>query len=74
MKNYQEILIPLAIKAGEEIMKFYGKNYNTEFKLDNSPVTDADIAANEIIVSQLEKTNISIISEESVNMSFKDRF
>lgn len=64
MKNYREILIPLVIRAGDEILKYYGKDYITEYKSDNSPVTIADISANNIIVEGLKSTNLEIISEE----------
>ncbi|PLX06413.1 MAG: 3'(2'),5'-bisphosphate nucleotidase [Marinilabiliales bacterium] len=73
MDNYKEILISLARKAGEEILNFYGKNYTTNFKIDDSPVTDADLAANKIIVEGLSNTDIPIISEESANMSYSER-
>lgn len=65
MKNYKEILIPLAIKAGEEIMKFYKSDFRTEYKADQSPVTEADIAANKMILEGLKATGLPIISEES---------
>ncbi len=73
MQDYKNILIELALIAGEEIMRYYGKTYNTEFKKDSSPVTDADIAANDIIVKELVKTKLPIISEESVNLPYEER-
>lgn len=71
--NYRDILIPIALEAGEEIMKFYNHGFKTEYKKDNSPVTEADIAANEIIINKLKKIGISIISEESINLNFEER-
>ena len=59
------MLIPLAIKAGVEIMKFYDTKFHSHNKIDNSPVTDADIAANAIIIDGLKQTGLPIISEES---------
>ncbi len=69
----KDIIIPLSIKAGKEIMKYYRQNYETEYKSDNSPVTDADIASNNIIIAGLQVTGIPVISEESVNMNYQER-
>lgn len=71
--DYKKILIPLALKAGAEIMKFYKNNPDTQFKSDNSPVTEADIAANIIILTGLAETGIPIISEESINLNYEAR-
>lgn len=54
-------------------MKFYGKTFSTNYKMDDSPVTDADLAANKIIIEELLNTDIPVISEESVNMPFSVR-
>ena len=63
-------LIELATQAGIVIRKTYesGK-FNTSFKNDNSPVTTADVKANEIILEGLSKQfpNIQAISEETEN-------
>ncbi|MDR2009607.1 MAG: 3'(2'),5'-bisphosphate nucleotidase CysQ [Bacteroidales bacterium] len=73
MDNYKKILIPLAIKAGEEIMKFFGSNYILNKKIDDSPVTEADLAANSLILEELQKTGLPILSEESKITDFYDR-
>ncbi|MDD4148830.1 MAG: 3'(2'),5'-bisphosphate nucleotidase CysQ [Bacteroidales bacterium] len=73
MKFYREILIELAKRAGEEILKYYQKDFVTKYKSDNSPVTIADIAANNIIVTELNKTGLKIISEESSQIKYEDR-
>ncbi len=59
----------LAIRAGEEILKFYGQDIAVSYKEDLSPVTAADKAANDIIVKGLHNKypNISIMAEESVD-------
>lgn len=54
-------------------MKFYKNNPQTDYKTDNSPVTEADIAANNIILAGLSETNIPIISEESINLNYEAR-
>lgn len=69
----KNLLIELAIKAGNETLKYFRKDFDVNLKSDNSPITIADIAANEIIINGLKNTNIEIISEESENLSFGKR-
>ena len=58
-----------AVNAGAQIMKFYSAD-NTALKVclkdDSSPLTSADLAANEAILKELKKSGIDICSEESV--------
>ena len=49
-----------AVEASEKIMEIYLNGFETEYKLDGSPVTQADFAASTIIDSYLEKTGIAI--------------
>lgn len=63
-----EFAIELARRAGEKILDIY-ENVNlfsVEYKADNSPLTSADKASNNIIVSGLrnEFPNYAILSEE----------
>lgn len=56
-----------AKKAGVEVMKYYrDQSFTASFKDDESPVTSADIAANDILMDQLKTLtpDIPIISEE----------
>lgn len=57
----------LAEKAGKEILTIYRRgNWDTSEKLDSSPITSADLAANEILVPGLrELSSEPIVSEES---------
>lgn len=68
----------LAREAGEEIMKYYrAGNWTVSAKGDHSPLTQADLAANSILVSGLKSlTSEPIVSEESDPLSVKvgDRF
>ncbi len=73
MKFYREILIGIAKRAGEETLKYYQKDFVTDYKSDDSPITIADIAANDIIVSELNKTGLIIISEESSQIKYEAR-
>ncbi|WP_104697213.1 MULTISPECIES: 3'(2'),5'-bisphosphate nucleotidase CysQ family protein [unclassified Helicobacter] len=59
-------VVEVAIKAGREIMSFYGSNV-FEYKEDLSPVTQADKVANEVIIKELGKfSHDPICSEESI--------
>ena len=64
-----ESLIDLALIAGEEILKIYNSTFETRFKKDNSPVTEADEIAEKIILSGLSNfsPHLPIISEEAYN-------
>lgn len=65
----------IAIEAGTEIMKIYEKDFQIEYKEDNSPLTEADLKANKIIYNNLNALypNIPIISEESSQISYEKR-
>lgn len=56
----------LAIEAGAIIMPYYKGECEIEIKEDNSPVTEADIAANAYIVAALQQfaPEVQIVSEE----------
>ena len=76
--NVQDI-VALAKKAGEAIMDIYQKDFEVEFKADQSPLTEADKAAHEIIEEGLKKldqkndTAIPLMSEEGKNIPYQDR-
>ncbi len=62
-KNFN--IAKTAIKiAGAEVLNFYGKLKNIEYKQNNSPLTQADLASNQILLSELKKTGIPVLSEE----------
>jgi len=62
-----DIIKNLAIQAGQAIMKIYETDFQVETKQDNSPLTLADITANEIIVQGLKENfpDYAILSEEA---------
>lgn len=68
----QEI-IQISKKAGKEIMRIYNTDFGVEFKEDNSPLTEADTAAHNIIKKELEKYNLPILSEEGKQLSYETR-
>jgi 3'(2'), 5'-bisphosphate nucleotidase len=69
-----KIAIHAAWVAGQEILRIYNKqNFGIEYKSDNSPITQADKAAQNKITQLLKPTEIPIISEEAVVAEFPER-
>ena len=64
----------IAIKAGEEILKYYTEDIHVTHKDDSSPLTKADLASNKIIMNSLQQLDrtIPILSEESL-VEWKER-
>ncbi len=58
-----------AVEAGSAIMEVYnrGKGFDAEYKDDDSPLTEADLSANRILVSRLQELTpaVPIMAEES---------
>ncbi|MCB9482305.1 MAG: 3'(2'),5'-bisphosphate nucleotidase CysQ [Desulfobacteraceae bacterium] len=77
--NIEECLyksIIASVEAGKKIMEIYNDpeaDFETEKKDDNSPVTIADKKAHEIILQNLSKIEIPVLSEEGKNISFEQR-
>lgn len=66
-------LIKIAKDAGDEILKIYNKDFSVEYKEDESPLTEADKRANEIIMRGLQEFNLPIISEENKEILYEER-
>ncbi len=71
MRDFHKLLpdlVNLADQAGEAIMKIYVTDFKAEIKEDNSPVTEADIAAEAIILKGLAALtpDIPAIAEEQM--------
>ena len=62
-------LIELSIRAGAEIMAIYATDFSAKEKGDLTPVTEADEAAEKIILAGLSKIDgsIPVISEEAAS-------
>ena len=56
----------IAVEAGQEIMKIYAREFTVEEKEDQSPLTEADKAAHDVIMRGLNTLEVSIpvLSEE----------
>ena len=75
--NYEKHILELlniAIDSGREILKIYDNEIIINSKEDKSPITQADINSNNLIVNRLKKLepNIPILSEESL-VSWENR-
>ena len=75
--NLAKEVAKIAKKAGDAIMNIYDNsdNFQVQHKADESPLTIADQAANEIICHHLENLNVKypIISEENKSIDFEER-
>lgn len=65
----------IAARAGDAIMAVYEKDFDVEFKEDQSPLTEADRASHECIVEGLSSLDpmLPILSEESAPEELVDR-
>ena len=70
-----QLVCEIAIGAGMEIMEVYKKDFTVEYKDDKSPLTEADIRANNYITRELKKLtpDIPILSEESKMIPYPER-
>jgi 3'(2'), 5'-bisphosphate nucleotidase len=68
-------VIALAKQAGEAIMAVYAGGIEVKRKQDNSPLTQADLAAHNIIEAGLNKLSpkLPVLSEESASIAFSTR-
>jgi len=70
-----EAIIKLAEQAGEKILEIYDTDYAIEHKQDETPLTEADMAAHHLIEAGLQQITpeVPILSEESANIPFQER-
>jgi 3'(2'), 5'-bisphosphate nucleotidase len=68
-------VIAIARRAGEAIMVVYAQVIEVQHKLDNSPLTQADLAAHDIIETGLAALTpeLPVLSEESAVIPFATR-
>lgn len=66
---FMQSLIDLAVVAGSEIMAIYATDFSAKAKGDLTPVTEADEAAEKIILEGLAKigSGVPVISEEAAS-------
>jgi len=61
------------VEASSEIMAIYKDSFSSNYKLDGSPVTAADLASNAVLEKHLNATNIPVLTEESIHAPFEER-
>ncbi len=62
-------LVGIARDAGDVILEIYERGFEIDQKTDDSPVTEADVAAEALILERLKEVlpNVPVIAEEAVN-------
>ena len=66
--------ITSALEAGKAILEIYHSGeFDVEIKVDNSPLTKADTASQNVIMSYLETTGIPVLSEEGRDIPYQER-
>ena len=80
-----EEIVSIAKSAGNTIMEIYNRDFSIEYKDDKSPLTEADLKSNEVIINGLEALNlkfkiqnskfksIPIMSEEGKEIPYDER-
>jgi 3'(2'), 5'-bisphosphate nucleotidase len=74
-QNFLSQVTDIARRAGEAILEIYHQDFEVELKANGSPLTLADRAANEIIVSALQRLtpDLPLLSEESAAVDYDKR-
>lgn len=68
------IAVEAALAGGREILAVYARaDFGVRLKDDHSPLTEADLQSNRVILSLLEQTGIPVMSEESRMVSYEER-
>ena len=72
--NHLITAIIAALEAGKAILEIYHSGaFDVELKGDNSPLTKADKASHNVIMSYLEPTDIPVLSEEGRDITYQER-
>ena len=75
-KTLLQTALLASLEAGEEIMHIYtdpSQDFGIERKADNSPLTLADKASNQVIMRHLAGTGIPVLSEEGQHLPYEER-
>ncbi len=73
--RFLEVVVALAVEAGEKILDIYHSDFRVGSKADQSPLTAADLVSHHCITERLETFNggFPVLSEESAEIPFKER-
>jgi 3'(2'), 5'-bisphosphate nucleotidase len=74
MESLLHTAIISALQAGKAILEIYHSgSFDVEFKGDSSPLTRADKASHNVIMTYLASTDIPVLSEEGRDISYLER-
>ena len=75
LKELLDPVIQIAYQAGKVIMEVYDAGFSVEKKSDHTPVTEADMAANNVIESSLKELtpHLPILTEEAKPTPYAER-
>ena len=73
--NYLDGVAEIALRAGAAIMDIYQQDFDVQHKGDGSPLTQADLAAHNLIKQALQKLTpeLPLLSEESRDIAWQER-
>ena len=75
MPDLAAALVDIAKRAGDDILRVYETDFDVQRKADQSPLTQADLAAHRTIVAGLRALDphTPVVSEESTSPPFAER-
>ncbi len=75
LRSLTQDVLSISLEAGVRILEIYSNGYHVSNKNDDTPLTTADLVANEFIISELSKiaSHIPILTEESFDIPFHKR-
>lgn len=75
LKELLNPVIQIAYQAGKAIMEVYDAGFSVDRKSDQTPVTEADMAANQVIESGLKELtpHLPILTEETKPVPYAER-
>ncbi len=73
LNELMNIAVNAAVDAGKVILDIYNTDFDVEYKKDESPLTLADLKANELIKKRLDTTSIPVLSEEGKTIPYSER-
>ena len=71
--DYLQLAITASIEAGLRVLEIYSQDFDVDFKVDKSPLTEADTASHNIITKYLTKTGLPVLSEEGKEIPYAER-
>ncbi|WP_110641175.1 3'(2'),5'-bisphosphate nucleotidase CysQ [Salinicola sp. CPA57] len=74
-ETLRQALLAGVVDAGERVLEIYAQDFSVETKADDSPLTQADLAAHRSLSDLLERLTpeIPMLSEESEEIAFETR-